>query len=203
VTKPELRALLQSRRDALSVADRASFSDSITSVIVGLDAYKAARTVMAYMTFGSEFMTERFVRQLRDERKVLVLPKVLRVEQRLSLHIVHDLESDLAAGPWGIREPDPGRCGVASLADIDFVLVPGLGFTRGGGRLGYGRGYYDRLLKQRDRRTALVAGAFDVQMVDFIPMDAHDVAVDLVVTECGMHRSRRGALSEDHDTFAV
>jgi 5,10-methenyltetrahydrofolate synthetase len=186
--KAELRSRLLVARDALSALDRARHSDAITDQIVDLDAYQQARTVMAYMTFGSEFMTERFVTHALDHGKRLVLPKVRRADQRLSLHVVRDLRSDLGEGPWGIREPKDERTATATIDDVDFVLVPGLGFTANGIRLGYGRGYYDRLLEHRAPYTALVAAAYQLQLVDHIPADAYDVPVHLIVTERGMHR---------------
>jgi 5-formyltetrahydrofolate cyclo-ligase len=73
--------------------------------------------------------------------------------------------------------------------EIDFALVPGLGFDRRGGRLGYGGGFYDRLLA--GLRAFRVAAAFSVQMIDAVPMAPHDQYVDLVVTESGLIRPRR------------
>ena len=69
-------------------------------------------------------------------------------------------------------------------AIIDFVLVPGLAFDRRGGRLGYGGGFYDKLLADGLSQGAwLVAGAFECQMVEKVPVDEHDMPMDVVVTE--------------------
>ena len=72
---------------------------------------------------------------------------------------------------------------------IDWVLVPGVAFDRDGRRLGYGGGYYDRLLPLLSPRAARVAGAFDLQIVDRVPAAPHDVAVDAIVTEIRAHLS--------------
>ncbi len=181
--KAELRTRLHARRNALAAEDRTRFSASITDSLLALDAYRRARNVLAYMTFGSEFMTEAFLRDALRQGRTIVLPRIDRVRARLDLHGVCEFDSELAAGPWGIREPRPDICPVAELSEIDFILVPGLGFTAHGDRLGYGRGYYDRLLANRGPRTALVAAAFSAQIVDEIPIAEHDVPVDLVVTE--------------------
>ena len=185
--KAELRARLLARRDALAPDDRANFSESITRSLFALDAYRRARKVLAYMTFGSEFMTGAFLQDSRRHGKTLALPRINRSHDRLDLHGVCEFDNELAAGPWGIREPRPDICPVAELSEIDFILVPGLGFTVHGGRLGYGRGYYDRLLANRAPRTALVAAAFSTQIVDEIPITEHDIPVDLVVTEQGTY----------------
>jgi 5-formyltetrahydrofolate cyclo-ligase len=197
--KAELRIQLHARRNALAAEDRTRFSASITRSLLALDAYRRARKVMAYMTFGSEFMTETFLRDALRQGKTIVLPRIDRIQDRLQLHGVCEFERELAAGPWGIREPRPDMCRVAELSAIDFILVPGLGFTVRGDRLGYGRGYYDRLLADRGPRTALVAAAFSAQMVDRIPVGEHDIPVDVVITEEATYRR----LDRAGETFAV
>jgi 5-formyltetrahydrofolate cyclo-ligase len=185
--KAELRTLLLARRNALAADERERMSESITRCVLALDAYRRARSVMAYMTFGSEFVTGPFIDAAIGDGKAIVLPKIDRAQDRLAIYAVCEFERDLAAGPWGIREPRPETCRVATLAEIDFILVPGLGFTVRGDRLGYGRGYYDRLLANRDPRTALVAAAFSAQVVDDIPTTAQDVRIDMVITERDRH----------------
>ena len=181
--KAALRTLLLARRNALGADERERTSDAITRSVLVLDVYRHARVVMAYMTFGSEFATGAFIGAAIRDGKAIVLPKIDRAHDRLAIYTVCEFERDLVVGPWGIREPRPDTCTVAKLADIDFILVPGLGFTVRGDRLGYGRGYYDRLLADRDPRTALVAAAFSVQVVDEIPTTAQDVRIDRVITE--------------------
>src|SRR3712207_8849667 len=93
---------------------------------------------------------------------------------------------DLLAGTWGIREPRLDRCARVEPHIIDFVLVPGLAFDSWGGRLGYGGGFYDKLLADGlSPCTWLVAGAFECQMVEKIPLNEHDMPMDVVVTENG------------------
>lgn len=185
--KAALRKRLHGLRDALTREDRARFSGLITGDILTLAAYGEARTFMAYMTFGSEFLTDALIRHAQAHAKTLVLPKINREHNRLETYVVQDMESDLTAGPWGIREPRPDRCQSVSISEVDLVLVPGLGFDARGDRLGYGRGYYDRLLQYRNPRTALVAAAYSIQVLDEIPVDEHDVPIDAVVTEVGTH----------------
>lgn len=141
------------------------------------------------MSMGAEFETAAFVRRVLADGKALVLPRVNREAKRLDLFAVCEVDRDLAPGVWDIREPVPDRCAAAVERDIDFALVPGLAFDAHGGRLGYGGGFYDRLLP---RLPALrVAAAFSVQVVDAVPMSARDQYVDLVVTEAGAIRPQR------------
>ncbi len=181
--KSDLRKRLHAERNALALEDRERYSEAIIGSILALDEYRGARTVMGYMTFGSELMTGAFADDALRAGKILVLPYIRRAENRLGLYRVRDLSADLAPGPWGIRQPRPDTCEPVDLSSVDFVLVPGLGFNTRGDRLGYGRGYYDRLLAGRRPDTALVAGAFHRQVVDRIPVEEHDVRIDRVVTE--------------------
>ena len=116
----------------------------------------------------------------------------------LVLYQVASLETDLRPGTWGIPEPDPAHCGLAAPADIDFILVPGVAFDPDGGRLGYGAGYYDRLLAAWvSPLPPLVAAAFELQIVPAVPVLAGDHRVDLVVTESQTYWRRRLEPTED------
>jgi 5-formyltetrahydrofolate cyclo-ligase len=75
---------------------------------------------------------------------------------------------------------------------VDFILLPGVAFTREGARLGYGGGFYDKLLAQMPHRPALVAGAFALQVVQEIPLDSTDRSVEWLVTEVETIRCNLG-----------
>jgi 5-formyltetrahydrofolate cyclo-ligase len=90
--------------------------------------------------------------------------------------------ADLVNGVWGIREPRDDAPQVA-MADLDMVLMPGLAFDRSGNRLGYGAGYYDRLLASALRKPVRVAAAFDCQVVDAVPTGPADQPFHILVTE--------------------
>ncbi len=84
---------------------------------------------------------------------------------------------------WGISEPKSDPRSAINLGAVDLAPIPGVAFDVREGRLGHGAGYYDKLLGSSDRRPLLVAGAFEVQVVDELPLARHDVLMDLVVTE--------------------
>jgi 5,10-methenyltetrahydrofolate synthetase len=183
-TKTSLRKRLLGRRDAIDPCVRTALSRAIVQDIVETSVYRRSNTVMAYASFGSELQTDDFVRHVLHQGKILLLPRVNRQKELVDVYRVRDPVRDLHAGTWGIREPRPDRCVRVDPHDIDFVLVPGLAYDARGGRLGYGGGFYDRLLADGLSSCAwLVAGAFEAQMVDKVPLDEHDVAMDVVVTE--------------------
>ena len=169
---------------------RRESSERITQQIIGLDAYRRATCVLAYMSIGTEFDTAQFVADLVATGKQLCLPRVDRKVREIVVHEVADVERDLAPGVWGIREPR-ADCVVADLAAIDFVLVPGVAFTARCERLGYGAGFYDRLIGQLTHTPPLVAAAFDCQVLDAIPMPERDQLIDMVITERSVHARRQ------------
>ena len=190
--KSELRKRILAARDALAPAARHDFSARIAPRLLAIPSYRAARCVAAYVGFGTEFDTGAFVADVLARDKKLVLPRVERTTRSLGLYAVRDLEAQLAPGVWGIREPRPEMCAEMPLATIDFVLVPGVAFTASGERLGYGGGYYDRLIHQLGGRATLVAGAFRLQVVPHLPVTPTDQKVDLVVAEDAEYQNARG-----------
>ena len=186
-SKAALRKTIIAARDALPVAIRRDLGNCITTQILNLDAYRRARCVLAYMSFGSEFDTAALVADARGNGKQLCLPRVDRDTRRLEIHQVDDIRRDLQSGVWGIREPR-AECAPADLEQIDFVLLPGVAFTPRCERLGYGGGFYDRLLPRFARRPPLVAAAFSLQILDEIPLEATDQRIDIVLTESSSYR---------------
>ena len=180
--KAAVRQTILARRDAVDVASRLRDSQTITQKLRALPAYRAANVVAAYASFGSELDTAEFLACILTDGKQLLLPRINPAQRALELRQVVDLGADLVSGVWGIREPaEP--CPILSLTQVEFMLVPGVAFTADGARLGYGGGFYDRLLTFLDRRTARIAAAFQLQMVDQLPEGPHDQRVDQVVTQ--------------------
>lgn len=180
--KAALRQEVLARRDAADTASRSRHSQTITQKLCASPAYRAADVIAAYASFGSELDTSAFLARILADGKQLLLPRINREQRALELRHVIDLGADLVSGVWGIREPAE-HCPILSPAKVGFMLVPGVAFTAGGARLGYGGGFYDRLLASFDRRIARVAAAFQLQMVDQLPEGPRDERVNMVVTE--------------------
>jgi 5-formyltetrahydrofolate cyclo-ligase len=187
LAKAALRSAVKARRDALTPAVRAALSARINARLLELDSYRAAKTVLAYMSFGSEFDTRALIDHALAAGKTLVLPRVVRGSRAVALHVVTDLAHDLQPGVWGIPEPRADCPEISQVFDFKWILVPGLAFTPGGERLGYGAGFYDHLIARCTHQPLLVAAAFSTQVVDQIPCTAADQSVDLVVTEDATH----------------
>jgi 5-formyltetrahydrofolate cyclo-ligase len=180
--KARLRSELIARRDAIPAAERARISQALTAALVALPEYAAARSVLATMSIGSEWSTREFLERAIADGKSAVLPRIAREKpRRLRLHRVGNLATDLVPGVWEIPEPDAARCPEVALAEVDFALVPALAVDRARYRLGYGAGYFDKLLAGRGPRPRCVTALPAEFVVESLPHESHDVPVDLVL----------------------
>lgn len=179
--KRDLRARTIAARDALDPAARAAGSAAIVAGIAALPGFTRSRCALLTLPFRSEWDARPLLDRVLARGDIAVLPRVDAAARIVVLHRVEDIDADVTPGYRGIPEPLPTLPQVA-LAAIDWILVPGVSFDATGRRLGYGGGYYDRLLAQAAARVPRVAGAFDLQVHPAVPTAAHDLTVDIVVT---------------------
>jgi 5-formyltetrahydrofolate cyclo-ligase len=180
--KRALRVKVLAKRDRMPAHLRAAASRAIVAALTTRDDYAAARTLLLTLPFGSEWDTRPLVAHARAQGKVVAVPRVNTATRMLDLGSVNDLERDVAPGYHGTPEPR-AHCTPVEVAAIDWVLVPGVAFDLAGRRLGYGGGYYDRLLPSLRPDAARIAGALELQIVDRVPAAPHDLTVDMIVTE--------------------
>jgi len=183
--KQAMRTIVAAARDALDPEWRARASVALVERIAALPTFGAARGVLLTAPFRSEWDAAPLIAHALAAGKLVALPRVDESSRMLELRRVVDPARDIVAGYRGLPEPDT-HCERVAAASIDWVLVPGIAFDPAGGRLGYGGGYYDRLLPVLPARVARVAGAFSMQIVDAVPSAPHDITMDTVVTESGV-----------------
>lgn len=182
--KQTLRQAITAKRAELSAEERTRLSQEITHRLTQLESYKNAQNLFLYLNFGAEYESKQFAEQCLRDGKQIWLPRAERIARALEIYRVTDLEQDIAPGTWNIPEPIPNRCErLTDLDQLDFILLPGIAFTHTGDRIGYGGGYYDRILTEFTRRPALVAGTYSLQIVDSIPLEPFDQPIDWLVTE--------------------
>jgi 5-formyltetrahydrofolate cyclo-ligase len=185
--KHHLRAAAHLRR--LHQQDGDGLSAKIFQRLVQLPQYAGARSVLCYVSFRSEVSTHAFIERMWTDGKRVVVPYC--VARHLELFCLSSF-SDLAPGTLGILEPKPEWREQderrAKLQTLDLLVIPGLAFDRQGGRLGYGKGYFDRLLLGVRPDALLAAVAFESQLFDAVPMQPYDVRVDAVITESDIYR---------------
>jgi len=156
---------------------RAAKSREIGERLFALPEFKSARVAMFFASFRSEVDTGPMIRHALTSGKRVILPKVKGKD--LALFEIRDFQKDVSPGAWGI--PEPVASNPIDLAEIDLIVVPGVAFDGRGNRLGYGAGFYDRLLHAFTK--AIVALAFENQIVPRIHADPHDVPMEKIVTE--------------------
>ncbi len=170
----------QPAKDEISRAICRRFAD--------LDEFAVATTVMLYVGIRHEVRTREFIQSTLALGKRVVVPYCDGDE--LSLFHLHRLD-ELVPSVFGLLEPPaelrdlPARR--IDILDVDLVMVPGVAFDRQGGRLGHGKGYYDRLLRRARRDTLRCGVAFECQVFATVPMDEHDVPMDRLVTEAALY----------------
>jgi 5-formyltetrahydrofolate cyclo-ligase len=178
--KKAIRASVLNARDAMPPDQRARESMKMCELIIASTPYQRATTVLAYASFGGEFDTSFLLQRVLTDKKNLVMPRIDNDMQRLQLHRVNHL-NELVAGGWGIREPH-AEAKIVMPNEIDFILVPGVAFDSAGFRIGYGKGFYDKLLSSVSLASTRLSAAFDCQIIDAVPNEAHDQRVDIIIT---------------------
>ncbi|HEY5927334.1 MAG TPA: 5-formyltetrahydrofolate cyclo-ligase [Kofleriaceae bacterium] len=184
--KPITRRTVLSRRDALTADERAAASIAIADAASQLLAKLPTGAVIAlYAPKGSEVDTARVDSFARARRLRVVYPRIVDGDRRLAFHEV--AIDELVPATFGLREPAPGSPTI-DLSEIAALVVPGLAFDRAGGRIGWGRGFYDATLVHA--AAALRIGlAFECQIIEHVPRESHDAPLHYVVTEAAVYRA--------------
>ena len=185
-TKQALRTDARQRRDS-ATDDDASAARELAQwapQVRGL-ASTARPVISSYLAIGSELDPALLAAELAMQGATVALPVMLAKSAPLEFR-AWSPGDPLVAREWGIREPAP-ECAVV---EPDILLVPLLLVGRTGHRLGYGGGFYDRTLNQlRSRKPIIAIGiAYLSQMVDDVPQEAYDEALDYVLTPSGLEQ---------------
>lgn len=185
--KNELRRQAVLARKQLSAASRCAAGAAIAESLFALPEYRNASAVLAYAALPEEVPTGTILSRVLSDKKLLFLPKVEGDE--MNFYPVEEL-SGLLPGAYQIKEPAPsGKPFDFSYGRYCLMLVPGTCFDKKGGRIGFGKGYYDKWLHKHKPDNAGTASLYTVglsfacQIVREIPMEPHDMFLDCVLTE--------------------
>ena len=188
--KDSLRLQIQAARRELT--DKAARSAAISLQVLALPEYAAAQTLMLYLSMPHEVQTGNLLLAAWDQHKQIAVPYLHKHE--IALFRLHCLE-ELVPGVWDILAPRHELRvrseRQVSLEEVELVIAPGVAFDRRGGRLGHGRGYYDKFFHRIGQKTARIGLAFQCQMVDEVPMLPHDVFMHQVISEDNGHSVSR------------
>ncbi len=182
--KNTLRREALARRDAIDASERERKALEIAKRLLALPILRERSAIHVFASFRSEVNTFPILDELWRRGKRVVMPVIDAKKHEMFNKEVHS-RHELSPGYMGIPEPSLELPEVAA-EDIDIVLTPGAAFDAHGGRIGYGGGYYDRLLAASG--ALRIALAFDDQMVARVPREAHDLPVHAIVTESSLIR---------------
>ena len=192
--KAAMRRAAYDARNAQPQKEQAS--ELATARLIGLPEYRAARTAMWYLDCRSELRTRHVLPGALSSGKRIVVPYCTVDEagaNKLGLWLLESMD-ELIVGKWKILEPPRERWGESGKEvppeELDLVIVPGVGFSRQGGRMGNGQGYYDRLLARVRSDCPLIGLCYECQLFDDLIVSPHDVFMDKVVTEQAVYEGR-------------
>lgn len=172
--KKALRNVIKEKKKTFSHENAILDSDIIFSRVESLPQFKAANTILAYWSLSDEVITHSFIMKWVGTKK-MVLPIV--VGDSLELRAFNGLESLVKSDSFGIHEPKVEE--LINPKEIDLAIIPGIAFDNKGNRLGRGKGFYDRFLKQTN--AFKVGVGYDFQIVDELPVSSLDVPMDIVL----------------------
>jgi len=179
--KDSLRTNVIRKRKDLSDSELKEKSNNIKKIIFKMKEFKEAETILFYISYDNEVDTHQMIKDCISVGKIVIVPRTDRLRRRIVLSELSNW-NHLEYGEYGILEPKKEFLQEISIESIDLMFIPGIAFDIHGNRIGHGKGYYDRLLKN-PHNAIRVGLAFELQIVDNIPAEAYDVKVNKIVTE--------------------
>lgn len=175
--KNQIREEIKEKRRTLSEINRERKSHQIFEKFISLPEIKEAKNILVYVSYGEEVVTHFMIKRLLQTDKVLYTPKV-DGDNIIACRLDH--WEDLEFGTFGILEPKE-VIEIKHPSELDLIMVPGVAFTEKGDRMGLGKGFYDRFL---DKCPATKVGlAYDEQIINELPIEDHDVPMDIIITD--------------------
>lgn len=181
IDKKAMRSEMTKIRESLSVKERAIKDDIIKNKFLESESYKNAQTIFIYVSFASEVGTHEIIKKALLDNKNVCVPKVISQNEGMDVILIKSFD-ELKDGKFGILEP-PTSENKIDACKIDMVVIPGLAFDISGGRLGYGGGYYDRLLVEVKSNTPKIALAYSSQIIEKVYMNENDIYINRIITD--------------------
>ncbi len=181
--KIQIREDISQLISAMTESKLAEKTRTIEDRLFNFANFLESKIALLYVNGDYEVQTDRIIKRSYTYNKIVVLPAFNPEKFEMSLMKVDHYEKDLVTGPRDVLEPDVNICKTVPLERIDIAIIPGLAFDEKGGRIGSGRGYYDRLIPKLAITTRKVALTFEEQIVPQIPMESHDKHVDIIITD--------------------
>jgi len=183
--KKILRKEILTKRKNIDVVEKEKMDKKILNKFYESKYYRESKNIFIYISYDSEINTKEIINKSLIDNKKIYVP---RTEFKTRLMDAVEITSldDLIESEYGILEPSIYEPHIEP-NELDLIVVPGVGFDRNGGRMGYGAGFYDRYFKKisKDKMKKIVklALAYDFQILEDVPMNEQDVPVNYIITE--------------------
>ena len=181
--KKDLRKSMKAKLAELSLPEYEDLSYGVAQQLYQTDVWMEASTIAITVSKAPEVDTFQIIRKGWEQGKRMVVPKCEPKSRKLNFRELKRF-SELETVYYGLLEPITTETESVSADEIDLVVVPGLAFSKGGYRLGFGGGYYDRFLANYQGNT--VSLAFKDQIVPEVPVESHDIPVQKIVSSEGV-----------------
>jgi 5-formyltetrahydrofolate cyclo-ligase len=181
--KATVRKEILEKRKSQDPKIRAAQSRSIMRTLLSHKEFQKADRILIYLSKDGEVGTDNLLGRAFELGKRVCVPVVDRENDELRISELPGPDTSFQLGAFGVREPAEEDLNFVPPDQIDLVVTPGLAFDRRGGRIGYGKGYYDRLLSRLGSQVPRIALAFDFQVLDTVPQNKNDIRVDAIITE--------------------
>lgn len=168
------------QRDSITAEGKKTKNDCIKNNLINLPEFQKAHRILFYASYKSEVDTFGLMNYCMSVNKTIALPKVKKESSELEIYEVRDL-SELGAGYQNIPEPILHKDRIMQVKDIDLIIVPGVAFDEHCNRLGYGKGFYDKMLNEKS--SPAIALAYEEQIADSVPAEPHDIKMDKIITD--------------------
>ena len=183
IVKSQIREEIAEKFAALSANEIAEKTKAIENRLFDFANFLESKITLLYVNNKHEVLTANILKRAYIYNKIVVLPVYNTENFEMELKKVDNLEKDLNPGPRDILQPDESRCKVVPIDKIDIAIIPAVALDEKGGRIGSGKGYYDRLIPRLAITTRKVALAFEAQIIPQVPIESHDKHVDIIITE--------------------
>ena len=168
-----LRKEILERRNYLELDNKSKYDKVIFEKLINSDIYKKSKKIFTYISFGSEVDTKKFINYAISDNKDKVNKEMLAIK----INSLNNMNVD----KLGILEPkyvDKSKIG----DKFDLIIMPGVAFDKNGNRIGYGGGYYDKYISKINDKCVKLALAYELQIVENIKSEIHDIKVDFIIT---------------------
>jgi 5-formyltetrahydrofolate cyclo-ligase len=184
ITKEFLREQIRRKRQKLSREEVEEKSKSIKEKLFSLPEFQSARTVAFYVAMkkSNEVETEEMIKECLKLGKRVLVPITDLVEDKIVFSEIKSFD-DLLPSTFEILEPVPELRKILPHEAIRLIVVPGIVFDLHGHRIGYGLGFYDKMLPQLTKYVSRIGLAFELQVVEKIPNEIHDAKLNKIITE--------------------